>query len=38
MISRFLEDPVMILITLPAVIIALTFHELAHAYTAVIYT
>jgi Zn-dependent protease len=35
MISRFFEDPVMILITLPAVIIALTFHELAHAYTAV---
>ena len=35
MISRLIEDPVMILITLPAVIIALTFHEFAHAFTAV---
>ena len=35
MLSSFFRDPVMILITLPAVIISLTFHELAHAYTAV---
>ena len=35
MLSRLIGDPVLLLITLPVVIISLTFHEFAHAYSAV---
>ena len=35
MISRLFSDPVQILIMLPAVVLSLTFHEFAHAFTAV---
>ena len=35
MISRFIDDPVFLLILLPAVILSLSFHEFVHAFTAV---
>ncbi len=35
MISRFIDDPVYLLILLPAVVLSLSFHEFAHAFTAV---
>ena len=35
MLSRLINDPALLLITLPVVIISLTFHEFSHAFTAV---
>lgn len=35
MLARLFDDPVTILITLPVVILSLSFHEFAHAYSAV---